>query len=159
MGNDMKKFDFFMHFQGEQPIELKEDLSYDEEPVQILDGKEQVLRNKTIPLIKVLWRHHSVEEATWEPEDQMKKIYRYFSPEARGYCVYTGYVPLLTLSVLRDNNAIVSAGCLQVYLRNQLFSGYTSCMFMISLVEKGVVGRLHAVFRSKLAGSPEGGVT
>ncbi|KAA0056705.1 uncharacterized protein E6C27_scaffold73G00330 [Cucumis melo var. makuwa] len=31
-----------------------EGLSYVEEPVQILDRKEQVLRNKTIPLIKVL---------------------------------------------------------------------------------------------------------
>ncbi|KAA0043135.1 reverse transcriptase [Cucumis melo var. makuwa] len=45
------------------------------EPVQILDRKEQVLRNKTIPLIKVLWRHHGAEEATWEPEYQMKKRY------------------------------------------------------------------------------------
>ncbi|TYK25869.1 DNA/RNA polymerases superfamily protein [Cucumis melo var. makuwa] len=63
------------HVLQEQPIELKEDLSYVEEPVQILDRKEQVLRNKTIPLIKVLWRHHGVEEATWEPEDQMKKRY------------------------------------------------------------------------------------
>ncbi|KAA0058926.1 reverse transcriptase [Cucumis melo var. makuwa] len=63
------------HVFQEQPVELKEDLSYAEEPVQILDRKEQVLRNKTIPLIKVLWRHHRVEKATWEPEDQMKKRY------------------------------------------------------------------------------------
>ncbi|TYJ97418.1 putative DNA/RNA polymerases superfamily protein [Cucumis melo var. makuwa] len=55
-----------------QPIELKEDLSYREEAVQILDRKEQVLRNKTIQLMKVLWRHHGIEEATWESEDQMK---------------------------------------------------------------------------------------
>ncbi|KAA0061419.1 reverse transcriptase [Cucumis melo var. makuwa] len=57
------------HVLQEQPIELKEDLSHVEGPVQILDRKEQVLRNKTIPLIKVLWRHHGVEKATWEPED------------------------------------------------------------------------------------------
>ncbi|KAL0544358.1 hypothetical protein IC582_019472 [Cucumis melo] len=63
------------HVLQEQPIELKEDLSYVEEPVQILDRKEQVLRNKTIPLIKVLWRHHGAEEATWELEYQMKKRY------------------------------------------------------------------------------------
>ncbi|KAA0062255.1 putative Retrotransposon protein [Cucumis melo var. makuwa] len=42
------------HVLQEQPVELKEDLSYVEEPVEILDRKEQVLRNKTIPLIKVL---------------------------------------------------------------------------------------------------------
>ncbi|KAL4037249.1 hypothetical protein IC575_000837 [Cucumis melo] len=63
------------HVLQAQPVELKEDLSYVEEPVQILDRKEQVLRNKTIPLIKVLWRHHGAEEATWEPEFQMKKRY------------------------------------------------------------------------------------
>ena len=58
-----------------QPIELKEDLSYREEAVQILDRKEQVLRNKTIRLVKVLWRHHGIEEATWESEDQIKRSY------------------------------------------------------------------------------------
>ncbi|KAL0549271.1 hypothetical protein IC582_013752 [Cucumis melo] len=63
------------HVLQDQPVELKEDLSYVEEPVQILDRKEQVLRNKTIPLIKVLWRHHGAEEATWEPEYRMKKSY------------------------------------------------------------------------------------
>ena len=26
------------------------------------------MRNKVIPLVKVLWRNHLVEEATWEPE-------------------------------------------------------------------------------------------
>jgi len=37
-----------------QPIELKEDLSYEEESIRVLDEKEQVLRTKVIPLIKVL---------------------------------------------------------------------------------------------------------
>ncbi|KAA0055470.1 DNA/RNA polymerases superfamily protein [Cucumis melo var. makuwa] len=58
-----------------QPTELKEDLSYREEAVQILDRKAQVLRNKTIRLVKVLWRHHGIEEATWESEDQMRRSY------------------------------------------------------------------------------------
>ncbi|KAA0066479.1 DNA/RNA polymerases superfamily protein [Cucumis melo var. makuwa] len=58
-----------------QPIELKEDLSYKEEAVQILDRKEQVLRNKTIRLVKVLWRHHGIEEATCESEDQIRRSY------------------------------------------------------------------------------------
>ena len=48
----------------EQPVEIQENLTYEEEPVQILDRLEQVLRNKTIPLVKVLWRSHTVEEAT-----------------------------------------------------------------------------------------------
>ena len=58
-----------------QPIELKEDLSYEEEPVQVLDEKEQDLRTKMIPLIKVLWRNHDVQEATWETKEQMIKKY------------------------------------------------------------------------------------
>ena len=41
--------------------------------MQILDRREQVLHNKTIPLVKVLWRSHTVEEATWEHEEQMKR--------------------------------------------------------------------------------------
>ncbi|XP_068307446.1 uncharacterized protein [Pyrus communis] len=47
-----------------QPLEINPDLTYDEEPVTILDWKDKVLRNKTVRLVKVLWRNHSVEEAT-----------------------------------------------------------------------------------------------
>ena len=63
------------HVLTEQPVEIQENLTYEEEPVQILDRREQVLRNKTIPLVKVLWRSHTVEEATWEHEEQMKRHY------------------------------------------------------------------------------------
>ncbi|KAL6225758.1 hypothetical protein ACLB2K_004607 [Fragaria x ananassa] len=58
------------HVLQQQPISLQKDLTEEEEPVQILDRKEQVLRNKTIPLVKVLWRSHQVEEATRESEEQ-----------------------------------------------------------------------------------------
>ncbi|XP_070668444.1 uncharacterized protein [Malus domestica] len=47
-----------------QPLEINPNLTYDEEPVTILDWKDKVLRNKTVRLVKVLWRNHSVEEAT-----------------------------------------------------------------------------------------------
>ncbi|KAI5350684.1 hypothetical protein L3X38_003575 [Prunus dulcis] len=65
------------HVLEEQPIELQEDLTYVEQPVQILDQKMQVLCSREIPLVKVLWRSHTVEEATWEPEDQMREQYPY----------------------------------------------------------------------------------
>ncbi|CAN6721100.1 unnamed protein product [Malus baccata var. baccata] len=58
-----------------QPLEINPDLTYDEEPVTILDWKDKVLRNKTVSLVKVLWRNHSVEEATWETEDRMREMY------------------------------------------------------------------------------------
>ncbi|RVW85785.1 hypothetical protein CK203_055380 [Vitis vinifera] len=41
---------------------------------EILDN-EEVLRTKTIPLVKVLWDHHGVEETTWELESDMRKKY------------------------------------------------------------------------------------
>ena len=43
--------------------------------MQILGREEKELRNKTISLVKVLWRNHLVEEATWEREDQMLRQY------------------------------------------------------------------------------------
>nr|GEY89292.1 hypothetical protein [Tanacetum cinerariifolium] len=32
----------------------------------ILDRQDRVMRNKTIPFVKILWRNHSEREATWE---------------------------------------------------------------------------------------------
>ena len=58
-----------------QVIEIREDLSYEEKPMKILDRKTRTLRNKEIPLVKVLWRNQQVEEATWEREDDMKVLY------------------------------------------------------------------------------------
>ncbi|KAM1013748.1 hypothetical protein ACFX2C_043829 [Malus domestica] len=58
-----------------QPLEINPDLTYDEEPVTILDWKDKVLRNKTVSLVKVLWRNHLVEEATWETADGMREMY------------------------------------------------------------------------------------
>ena len=45
-----------------------------EEPVKIVDKKDQVLRTKTIPIVKVLW-NHGVEEASWEAEHEMRSRY------------------------------------------------------------------------------------
>ena len=63
------------HVLRDQLVELKEDLTYEDRPVQIVDRKDQVLRNKVIPLVKVLWMNHGREEATWEREDQMQTQY------------------------------------------------------------------------------------
>ena len=63
------------HVLRHEDLELQADLAYDERPVQILDQKDKVLRNKTIPLVKVLWRNSRVEEATWELETAMRDHY------------------------------------------------------------------------------------
>ena len=56
-------------------VEIQPDLSYEEKPVMILDRKEQILQNKTISLVRVLWRNQNVEESTWELENYMKEKY------------------------------------------------------------------------------------
>ena len=43
--------------------------------VRILDSQDQVLPRKTMRLVKVLWQHRGVEEATWECEDTMRATY------------------------------------------------------------------------------------
>ena len=39
--------------------------------------KEQVLRRRVIPYVKVQWSNHTVREATWELEEEMRKKYPY----------------------------------------------------------------------------------
>ncbi|XP_075489539.1 uncharacterized protein LOC142528380 [Primulina tabacum] len=56
-------------------LDLLPNLSYEKMPIQILDRKVKVLRNKEIGLVKVLWRNQVIEEATWEPEEEMKHRY------------------------------------------------------------------------------------
>ena len=63
------------HVLRDQAVQLKENLTYEETLVQIVDRKEQVLRSKVIPLVKVLWKNHEREAATWEPEAQMRRQY------------------------------------------------------------------------------------
>jgi hypothetical protein len=58
-----------------QPIEIQDDLTYIETPVQIVGRQVKILRNKEIPTVKVIWRNHHVEEATWELESEMKQKY------------------------------------------------------------------------------------
>ena len=43
--------------------------------MQIVDHREQILRNKVILLVKVLWGNHEREVGTWEPEAQMRRQY------------------------------------------------------------------------------------
>ena len=51
------------------------DGTFEEGPVHIMDSREQVLRRKTVRLVKVLWKHRGVDEATWEHEDTMHTRY------------------------------------------------------------------------------------
>ena len=56
-------------------FEVDTDGTFEEGPVCIVDSRDQVLRRKTVRLVKVLWRHYGVEEYTWEREDTMQTTY------------------------------------------------------------------------------------
>jgi hypothetical protein len=61
-------------------LEVQEDLTYIEKPVQILETEDRVTRRKTIRMCKVRWDHHSEEEANWEREyDLMAKYPELFA--------------------------------------------------------------------------------
>jgi hypothetical protein len=55
-----------------EDLDAKEDLSYQEYPIKILETSERVTRNKRIKMWKVQWSHHTEEEATWESEEEFK---------------------------------------------------------------------------------------
>ena len=46
-----------------------------EEGLGCICSRDQVLRRKTVRLVRVLWRHCGVEESTWECEDTMRDTY------------------------------------------------------------------------------------
>ena len=55
------------------PVEVKEDLTLEMRPIRILDQGEKVLRNKKIPIVRILWRNAQIEEETWEREAEIRK--------------------------------------------------------------------------------------
>ena len=55
-----------------QDIQVQSDFTFDEELKTILDREVKQLRNKQVPVVKVLWQHHDMEEATWEPKSTMR---------------------------------------------------------------------------------------
>ena len=58
-------------------IEVHTDGTFEGGPVCIVDSRDQVLRRKTVRLVRVLWQHYGVEESTWEREDTMRATYPY----------------------------------------------------------------------------------
>jgi hypothetical protein len=70
-----------------EDLDAKEDLSYQEYPIKILETSKRVRRNKKIKMCKVQWIQHTEEEATWEREEEFKTEFpNFFSDpsESRG---------------------------------------------------------------------------
>ena len=64
-----------LHVVSSMTIELRPNLTYEEEPIDILAREVKELLKKRIPFIKVLWRNHKTEETTWEIEEVMRQQY------------------------------------------------------------------------------------
>ena len=56
-----------------ESIQIYEDLTYEEVPVQIMDVMDKVLRHAVVKLVKVQWSNHSIRETTWELEEEMRE--------------------------------------------------------------------------------------
>ena len=65
------------HVLQPQTVEFSENLTYEEYPVAIVDRQICQLRTKEIPMVKVLWSNHTVEDCTWETEALMLESYPY----------------------------------------------------------------------------------
>ncbi|XP_028063485.1 uncharacterized protein LOC114266764 [Camellia sinensis] len=58
---------------------LKDDYTYEERQIQIVNRRIKRLRNKRISFVKVDWRNHRETYATWEKEEDMMKRSRFIS--------------------------------------------------------------------------------
>ena len=58
-----------------EELTVKEDLTYEEFPVRILETIERVIRSRIIKMCKVQWNRYTEDGATWEREDDLRKIY------------------------------------------------------------------------------------
>jgi hypothetical protein len=71
-----------------EDLNAKEDISYQEYPIKILETSERVMRNKRIKMCKVQWSDHTEGEATWEREEELKVEFPSFfsdASESRGH--------------------------------------------------------------------------
>ena len=62
-------------------IVVDADGTFEEGPMHIMDSRDHILRSKTVRLVKVLWQHRGIEEATWEREDTMRANYPFLFKE------------------------------------------------------------------------------
>ena len=58
-----------------EELTVKEDLTYEEFLVRILETAERVTRSRIIKTCKVQWNRYTEVEATWEREEDLRKTY------------------------------------------------------------------------------------
>ena len=62
-------------------LAIDADGTFEEGPACIMDNRDQVLRSKTVRLVKVMWQHHGIEEARWERKDTMRANFPFLFDE------------------------------------------------------------------------------
>ena len=63
------------HVLDHSELELRPDLTYTEQPAEILGRSTKTLKNKEITLVLVSWNRHAPREASWEREDVIQERY------------------------------------------------------------------------------------
>ena len=74
-----------LHVLCHEPMEIREDATYVEKSIQIIDAEEQELRTRTIHWVKVLWENHEPKEATSGLRDQVQREYPHLLPKVIYY--------------------------------------------------------------------------
>jgi hypothetical protein len=56
-------------------VALEPDLTYSEHPIRVLDQKDRITQKRTLKFYKVQWNQHTEDEATWETQDFLERIF------------------------------------------------------------------------------------
>jgi hypothetical protein len=65
-----------------EELNINEDLTYSEYPVRILETSRRITWSMVINMCKVMWSHHSEDEATWKREDELRTEFLYLFSES-----------------------------------------------------------------------------
>ena len=57
-----------------EELAVKEDLTYEEYPIKILQTTERVTKSRVIKICKVQWNRYTEDEATWEREEDCESL-------------------------------------------------------------------------------------
>jgi hypothetical protein len=63
-----------------EDLSVRDDLTYAEYPIKILDTLTRVTRSKVIKICKEQWSHHEEDEATWEREEELRIDFPHLFP-------------------------------------------------------------------------------
>ena len=63
-----------------ESMAVKDNLSYEDVLVEIIDRQIRRLRNKEVTSVRIFWRSQSIERATWEAEAALKAKYPHLFP-------------------------------------------------------------------------------